>query len=37
MSVNVMIGAFLILLMIMPLSAFALEATAYSVGVPNCD
>ena len=37
MSVNVMIGAVLILLMTMLLSAFALEATACSVGVPNCD
>ena len=37
MSVNVMIGAVLILLMITLLSAFALEATVCSVGVPNCD
>jgi len=37
MSVNVMIEAVLILLMTMLLSAFALEATACSVGVPNCD
>jgi hypothetical protein len=37
MSVNVMIGAVLILLMITLLSAFALKATACSVGVPNCD
>jgi hypothetical protein len=37
MSSNVMIGAVLILLMIMLLSAFALEATACSVGVPKCD
>jgi len=36
-SANVIVGAVLILLMIMLLSAFALEATACSVGVPNCD
>lgn len=37
MTAKVMIGAVLILLMIMLLSALALEATACSVGVPNCD
>ena len=36
-SANVIVGAVLILLMIMLLSAFALEATACSVGIPNCD
>jgi len=36
-SANVIVGAVLILLMIMLLSAFALEATACSAGVPNCD
>jgi hypothetical protein len=36
-SANVIVGAVLILLMIMLLSALALEATACSVGVPNCD
>ena len=36
-SANVIVGAVLMLLMIMLLSAFALEATACSVGVPNCD
>ena len=36
-SANVIVGAVLILLIIMLLSAFALEATACSVGVPNCD
>jgi hypothetical protein len=37
MPANVMVGAVPILLMITLLSAFALEATACSVGVPNCD
>jgi hypothetical protein len=36
-SANVIVGAVLILLMIMLLSASALEATACSVGLPNCD
>jgi hypothetical protein len=36
-SANVIVGAVLMLLMIMLLSALALEATACSVGVPNCD
>jgi hypothetical protein len=36
-SANVIVGAVLMLLMIMLLSAFALEATACGVGVPNCD
>jgi hypothetical protein len=36
-SANVVVGAVLFLLTIMLLSAFALEATACSVGVPNCD
>jgi hypothetical protein len=36
-SANVIVGAVLMLLMIMLLSAFALEATACSVGIPNCD
>ena len=36
-SANVIVGAVLILLMMMLLSALALEATACSVGVPNCD
>jgi hypothetical protein len=36
-SANVIVGAVLILLMIVLLSAFALEATACSVGIPNCD
>jgi hypothetical protein len=36
-SANVIVGAVLILVIIMLLSAFALEATACSVGVPNCD
>ena len=36
-SANVIVGAVLILLMLMLLSAFALEATACGVGVPNCD
>jgi hypothetical protein len=35
-SANVIVGAVLMLLMIMLLSAFALEATACGVGVPNC-
>ena len=36
-SANVIVGAVLMLLMIMLLSAFALEATACGVGVANCD
>jgi hypothetical protein len=36
-SANVIVGAVLILLVIMLLSALALEATACSVGVPSCD
>ena len=36
-SANVIVGAVLILLMMMLLSALALEATACSVGVPDCD
>jgi hypothetical protein len=36
-SANVIVGAVLILLMMMLLSALALEATACRVGVPNCD
>jgi hypothetical protein len=36
-SANVIVGAVLMLLMIMLLSAFVLETTACSVGIPNCD
>jgi hypothetical protein len=36
-SANVIVGAVLMLLMIMLLSALAFEATACAVGVPNCD
>ena len=35
-SANVIVGAVLILLMMLP-RAFALEATACSIGITNCD
>ncbi len=36
-SINLIIGAAILLLIIMAASSFALEATACAIGVPNCD
>lgn len=36
-SINLIVGAVALLMIIMVVSGFALEATACSIGVPNCD